>query len=258
MLNETIQNLIDRNALFVVNHSGGKDSQAMFIKLMEIVPEDQVLVIHADLPDVEWEGTEQHVRDTIGEVPLVVCRAIKTFMEMVDSRQMWPSPKYRQCTSDLKRGPIEKAIRHHLKQNPQFDGLVVNCMGLRSEESSQRAKAVEFKFNPRNSKAGREWYDWLPIHDMLIDEVWSTIQDAGQEPHWAYREGMSRLSCCFCIMASKDDLTLAALLNPEKYREYVEKELEIDQTFTMPVGGVRRFLPEVTGVTVDEAMQMAA
>jgi 3'-phosphoadenosine 5'-phosphosulfate sulfotransferase (PAPS reductase)/FAD synthetase len=242
-----IPGLIERGALFVINHSGGKDSQAMYLYLVNElrIPSEQVLVIHADLPGVDWEGTEQHIRTTIASYHnLEVVRAGKTFMEMVENRQMWPSPKYRQCTSDLKRGPIEKAIRHHIKNN-NLDGLVVNCMGLRAEESCMRAKATTFKFNKKNSKAGREWYDWLPIHHWDIDRVFQTIANWNQEPHWAYAKGMSRLSCRFCIMSSDKDLKTAAKLAPEAYQEICNMERKIDQTFMMPRNGVRKFLNEI-------------
>ena len=248
---DQINELIDRGALFVVNHSGGKDSQAMMIKIRELVPHDQIVVIHAELPEVEWEGTLEHAEMSAGDLPFLTCRATKTFFDMVESRQMFPSPQYRQCTSDLKRGPIERTIRHYLKDNPQYNGLVVNCMGLRAEESSARSKATLFKYNKRNSKAGREWYDWLPIHDMLIGEVFETIAAAGEEPHWAYAAGMSRLSCCFCIMSSKDDLITAAKLNPALYAKYVETEKRINHTMTMPrKDEAPRGLEAITGIKI--------
>lgn len=253
MKNKKIIELNNRGALFVVNHSGGKDSQAMLIKVREIVPADRILVVHATLPGVEWEGTEEHVYETSQGLDVITVQAGKTFLEMVERRGMWPSPQYRQCTSDLKRGPIEKGIRGYLKANPQFNGLVVNCMGLRAEESSSRAKAVTFKLNKRNSKAGREWYDWLPIHNMLIGDVFRTIADADQLPHWAYVAGMSRLSCCFCIMSSRQDLITAAKLNPGLYREYVALEKKIDHTFLMPrKGQAPQGLESITGITVTQ------
>lgn len=240
-----IQDLIKRNALFVVSHSGGKDSQAMMIKIRELVPHDQIMVIHADLSDVEFEGTKEHAQLSAGDFPFIVCKNNnKTFFDMVRHRKAFPSPKYRQCTSDLKRGPIEREIRRYLLANPQHNGLVVSCMGMRAQESSSRAKATAFKFNKRNSKAGREWYDWLPIHDMLIEEVFNTIKAAGEKPHWAYAAGMSRLSCCFCIMGSKEDLTTAAKLNPELYKKYVNLEREVNHTMSMQ----RISLEQITGV----------
>ena len=245
---DSIEGLIARGALFVVNHSGGKDSQAMFLKLRDMVPQDQLLVVHADLPGADWNGTWEHVVETVKPMVPIKTTATKTFMEMVERRGFWPSPKYRQCTSDLKRGPIEKTIRHYLKANPQFDGLVVNCIGIRADESANRAKLTTFKKSERNSKAGREWYEWLPIFDYSIDDVWTAILMAGQTAHWAYGEGMSRLSCMFCIMASKEDLTISARLNPKAYAEHVAMEKKIDQTFAMPVKGERKFLEEITGI----------
>jgi len=246
-----INSLIKRGALFVCNHSGGKDSQAMLIYLRKHVLPKQLLIIHAELPGVEWDGTEDKVREYAGDlIPVIVTRANKTFFEMVEHRQMYPSPKYRQCTSDLKRGPIEKVIRHYLKAHPEFGGLIVNCMGMRSQESTSRAKLNTFKLNKRNSKAGREWYDWLPIHDMLEHEVFASIKEAGEDPHWAYKAGMSRLSCCFCIMSSKNDLVTAAKLTPALYRKHVETEKRIDQSMMMPIKGVPTYLEDYTGVPV--------
>jgi len=247
-----IKSLIARGALFVVNHSGGKDSQAMQSQIAAVVPDSQILVLHAHLPGVEWAGTLDHIKATTTGYPLVVTEASKSFMDMVRHRQMFPSPQYRQCTSDLKRGPLEKAIRHYLKAHPEFNGLVVNCMGLRAEESPNRAKARVFRFNSRNSKAGREWYDWLPIQDWTTQEVFTQIWAAGQKPHWAYEQGMSRLSCCFCIMSSKADLVTAARLNPELYAEYVHLEREVNHTMLMPrKGEAPRYLDEIIGIPVE-------
>ena len=60
--------------------------------------------------EVEWPGIVGHINDTISHT-LNIVRAGKTFLGMVEKRWMWPSARYRQCTSDLKRGPIEKFIR---------------------------------------------------------------------------------------------------------------------------------------------------
>lgn len=240
-----IRDLIRQGALFVVNHSGGKDSQAMFLKLCGHVPARQLLVIHAHLPGVEWPGTLDHIRATVGETQTIVCQSVKTFFDMVERRGKWPSPAQRQCTSDLKRGPIEREIRRHLKAHPEFEGRIVNCMGLRADESPKRAKAHPFKRNERNSKARREWFDWLPIHDWSEADVFSAIADAGQQPHWAYAAGMTRLSCCFCIMASRADLTTAARLRPDLLAEYAALERRIDHTFVPPRQGRRLFLTEL-------------
>ena len=58
---EKIKELRDRGAIFVINHSGGKDSQVMTIRLLEIIPTNQVLIVHADLPGADWKGTWEHI-----------------------------------------------------------------------------------------------------------------------------------------------------------------------------------------------------
>lgn len=240
-----VMDLVQRGALFVLNDSGGKDSQAMKAYVRAIVPADQLLIVHAALGDVEWEGTLGHVHSTSAGLPVVLAHSATTFFDMVERRGMFPSPANRQCTSDLKRGPIEREIRRYLKANPRFGGLIVNCMGMRAEESTDRSKLTTFKRSERNSKAGRNWFEWLPIHSWTVDQVFGAIAKAGQHPHWAYAAGMSRLSCCFCIMASKEDLTTAARLNPDLYRRYVETERQLGFTLSMS----RRTLPEITGIS---------
>lgn len=248
-----ITRLADRGALFVINSSGGKDSQAMTIALAQRLPRDQLVIVHADLGAVEWEGCLDHIKATGFNLPVRVTRnPNKDFLSMVEQRGMFPSPTTRQCTSDLKRGPIEREVRHYLKANPRFGGLVVNCMGMRAEESSSRSKLTPFKKNERNSIAGREWHDWLPIHDWTIDQVWEAIAGAGQQPHPAYGLGMSRLSCRFCVMSSDRDLTIAAQNSPELYARYVALEKQIGHTMMMPRGGVARGLEEITGIPVQE------
>lgn len=241
---EQIDDLRDRGALFVVLSSGGKDSQAMFIEVARRVPRAQIVVVHAVLDEVEWEGSEQHIRDTIDGVPLVLAQPASTFFEMVDRQRRFPSPSNRQCTSDLKRTPNEREIRRYLKLHPEFGGLAVVCMGMRAQESSTRAKLATFKRSARGSKAGREWYEWLPIHGLSAAEVFASIAAAGQKPFWTYAAGMRRKSCCFCIMACDSDLRRAAELRPALYRRYVEKERELNFTLSMS----RRTLPQITGI----------
>lgn len=244
----SIDALVERGALFVINHSAGKDSQAMTAVLRRLVPASQLLAVHADLGEVEWSGNVAHIRATIGNFPLEICRnENKTFLEMVERRGMWPSPQHRQCTSDLKRGPIERTIRRYLEAHPEFGGLVVNCVGIRADESPARSRKVPFRLSEANSKAGREWYEWLPIFEMSKEDVFRAIAEAGQQPHWAYASGMTRLSCVFCIMASTADLCTAARLNPALYARYVALEKRIGHTMAMDGTG----LEERTGIKAE-------
>jgi 3'-phosphoadenosine 5'-phosphosulfate sulfotransferase (PAPS reductase)/FAD synthetase len=239
-----IRRLLEAGALFAVNNSGGKDSQAMLILLRAIIPAEQLLVVHAHLKGEEWEGVREHVEKMSAGLPLVIAEPVKTFAQMVERRGMFPSPQQRQCTSDLKRGPIDREIRRYLAAHPRFGGQVVNCMGMRAQESSARSKLASVKRSARNSVAGRDWWDWLPIQDLTVEQVFQVIADAGEKPHWAYGAGMSRLSCMFCIMASQHDLRTAAQLNPAAYAERVALENRIGHTINMAGLG----LEAVTGI----------
>lgn len=239
-----VREQVARGALFAVNHSGGKDSQAMLLRVLTIVPRDQIVLIHADLGDVEWEGAQEHIEATAGGLPLIVARAKSTWWDMVERRQKFPSPQQRQCTSDLKRGPIERELRRYLRANPRFRGQLVNCMGMRAAESPGRAKLTPWKRNAGNSRAGREWFDWLPIHAWSTARVFEEIAAAHQQPHPIYAKGMSRFSCRFCIMASEADLTTAARLAPAAYRVMCATERRLGFTLSPS----RKYLPEITGI----------
>ena len=103
----------------------------------------------------------------------------------------------------------QRELRRYLKAYPRYGGLVISAMGMRASESSARSKLPTWRRNVRNSKARREWFDWLPIHSLETADVFRIIRNAGQSPHWAYAAGMSRLSCSFCILASRSDLRRA-------------------------------------------------
>ena len=241
--------LINRGALIAISHSGGKDSQCMTILLSRIVPRDRLLVVHAPLGEVEWPGTIEHIQDTIPDgVPFILAPVAsgKSLLEHIEERGMFPSASVRWCTSNFKRTPIERELRRYLKAHPRFGNRIVSAMGMRASESPARSKRASWQMNVRNSKAGREWFDWLPIHGLETEDVFRIIRRAGQSPHWAYAAGMSRLSCSFCILASRADLGRAAELRPNLHRRYAELEKRIGHTLSP----TRIPLPELTGARV--------
>ena len=265
-ITKEIQSLIDQGAVFYISDSGGKDSQAMRILLTELLPADQVVLVHADLGEVEWHGCQEHIRNWATQ-ELIVVRGnwkdgtTKDLLNMVERRHEqrpdsppWPSTVMRYCTSDLKRDPIHKFIRQNMKARGAI--LAVNCIGLRAEESNARAHRPEFAENKRLTNLSRTVYEWLPIHGMKVAEVFQVIADANQVPFWAYKEN-DRLSCVFCIMGCAGDLQHGARQRPELAAKYIQ--LEIKTGWTMFNGKSltdrlnenpkeRNFTPECTGL----------
>lgn len=256
MIHESALSEIQQGALFVVNHSGGKDSQAMMIKLLEFVPKEQILVVHASLGFMEWPGAMELARDQAAAagVDFIVAKAKKSFLDMVLRRfqerpevPSFPSTKYRQCTSDLKRDPIKREVLRYAKANG-FD-RIINCMGLRAEESPNRAKQEVYKVTAIYRRVGRTWLSYLPIHDFSISEVFSTIHDDGQQPHWAYQDN-DRLSCITCIMASAVDLIHGARQNPKVYALMCL----VEQITGYALHASMRSLPDLTGIQPDYSL----
>lgn len=232
-------------AVFYVSHSGGKDSQAMYAYLCWTlkIPAEQIVVVHADLGEIEHAGVQDHIRENLVH-ELNVVRAQwkdgseKTLLGMVEKRfadrpesPSWPSSAARFCTSDLKRDPIAKFMRNDLKARGATVG--VNCMGLRAQESSARAKKPEWEVNKRESldSGARTIYNWNPLIDWTEEDVFRCILDAGQKPHPAYGEivdykatGNDRLSCVFCIMGSRNDIARGAEQRPDLLEVYAELE----------------------------------
>lgn len=226
-----IDQLIAQGALFVANHSGGKDSQANLIALLARVPAHQILVVHASLGAMEWPGALEKAQEhaLAHNIPFLVAKASKSLLDMVERRfesrpsvPSWPSASTRQCTSDLKRDPITKVVRAYANEHGY--SIVVNCLGIRAQESSSRAKREVFSLNMRNTTNTRSWYEWLPIHTLTVDEVFASIAASGQELHYAYGLGNERLSCVFCIMGSAGDCQNGAKHNPELFWQYVQME----------------------------------
>lgn len=223
------------DVVFYVSHSGGKDSQAMYAWLSKHIPHNQIVVVHADLGEVEWCGVQEHIRLNLFQHTLNVVRAQwsdgseKTLLGMVERRfekrpdaPCWPSSKQRYCTSDLKRDPVNKFIRNDMKARGAK--IAVNCTGLRAEESAARAKKIPWQINKRLTNTVRTVYDWMPLHDWTTRQVFEEIAEAGQEPFWPYAEGNDRLSCVFCIFGSSKDLRNGAKARPELLAKYVELE----------------------------------
>lgn len=230
----------------VINTSAGKDSQAMMDYVMGLAKQagvvDRVIAVHCDLGRCEWPGTkelaEEHCKH-YGISLQVVRREKGDLLVQVEQRGMWPDSANRYCTSDQKRDQVAKVhtalatqrITELAANGEKRQIRILNCMGLRAEESPARAKKPAFQNDKRLTNGKRQVDIWLPIHNWTTQQVWDVIKASGVPSHAAYSYGMPRLSCMFCIFASRDALMIAGSKNPELLAEYVKVEAEIGHTF---------------------------
>lgn len=211
----------------VISFSGGKDSSAMLAFLCEKYPHIKKHVVFAD---TGWEhpDAEEWCRKIVGmfDLPLhVVKNKRKTLLTMVQKRKMFPGMTKRQCTSDLKRDPVHSWIKNNVK-----DKLVVSCMGIRSEESTDRAKQKRLVRNKRVTNSRRTMWDWQPIKDWTKVEVLAYLELKGVPLHPVYQY-LDRFSCRVCIFMTEHNLQQVAKHDPEAIEIISVIEKEID--FTM-------------------------
>lgn len=241
-----IDALIAANAPVAIGVSGGKDSQAAALATIRhldaIGHSGPRVLIHSDLGSVEWDDSLsvcERLARHLGIELIVVRRAAGDMMDRWEARWAssvrryanletvtlvlpWSTPAMRFCTSELKTHIIRAELRR------RFKGVdFVNVTGVRRQESAARARQPVASPEPD----GKSW-NWRPISDWTVEQVFAFISDCGLNPHRAYGEfGLSRVSCRFCMMANLEDLT-AASAQPEAhpiYRRMVQ--LEIDSSF---------------------------
>lgn len=226
----------------VVNSSAGKDSQAMLDVVVEKAREagviDRVVVVHCDLGRVEWRGTRELAEEQARHYGLrfiVVSRPQGDLLTHIEQRGKWPSSTARYCTSDHKRGQVHRVLTQLTKESAagKRQVRILNCMGIRADESPARAKKVPYQRDAVASNGKRDVWTWFPIFDWTVAQVWARIGMSGVRHHRAYDLGMPRLSCCFCIFAPVPALQLAGKHNPELLEAYVGVERRIGHTFTV-------------------------
>lgn len=231
------------NLAFVVNQSGGKDSTRMLGFVHRRFPDS---VTYAVMADTGFEhqkpiSAAEFARERCAEFGLaltVVRNPRRTYLEMIEQRGMFPSAKFRQCTSDLKRGPIEKYIRSLPHR------VIVNCIGIRAEESTARSRFSPLELNRSLTTRARTVYNWLPIFDQTLDEVltWHWVNAIRLHPVYVpeyHRDGttggyLRRFSCRICIFST--DADLRAIHEHDREAFNVVSSLEAKLGFTMRAG----------------------
>lgn len=248
---------------FVVNHSGGKDSTRMLGFVRAKFRNCPTYVVMADTGFEHQRpiSAADFARQRCAEFGLnlaVVRNAKRTYLEMVERRGMFPSPRFRQCTSDLKRSPIEKFIRTLPHK------VIVNCIGIRAEESHSRSRLAPLASNASLTTRDRTVYNWLPIFDQSLADVlaWHWVNAIRLHPVYVpeyHKDGttggyLRRFSCRVCIFSSDADLR-AIYQNDRSAFEEISR-LESKLGFTMrPGASLVQIVSAQTSTPVEVASQ---
>ncbi|OAN53500.1 phosphoadenosine phosphosulfate reductase domain-containing protein [Sphingobium sp. TCM1] len=256
-IDDTILAAIRRNAWFLFNLSGGKDSTASAHGAIELLdalghPADRRIAIHADLGRAEWRSTPATVAAIAQRLglPLITVRRStgdmvarweqrfasgKRRYEALETYNLigpWSSASLRFCTSELKVQVIGPELARRFRGQE-----IVSVLGLRREESANRrgtpvSKADE-RFARTGNAAGTRMLVWHPAIDWTEAQVYAMHGHHGLPLHEAYASyGATRLSCAFCVLASLHDLgaSTGAPDNHDLYRHLVA--IEATSTFS--------------------------
>ncbi|WP_432001610.1 phosphoadenosine phosphosulfate reductase family protein [Streptomyces sioyaensis] len=221
----------------------------------------------------------------------VVSRTGLDLVDRIEERGMFPDASNRWCTSDFKRGPVRRLMTVLVREAEEAGHLgrvrILNVMGLRADESPARRRLRVFSHDgaltcpcrdcllrraalesaerrgvpcPKHKKPGhgasntlRHVDTWHPVHSWSTADVWAAIARSGLRPHPAYADGMPRLSCSFCVLASRPALVRAAQLRPELAAEYAAIEEKIGHRFKNDVS-----MKEIIAEAADASSEVTA
>ena len=130
------------------------------------------------------------------------------FLDMCMLKGRFPSSMARFCTQELKHKPIDDVVMKLL----QHDDAVMSWQGVRAQESRSRAKLQMWEIT---DPWPRLWI-YRPLLHWTHEEVFAMHRRHGIPWNPLYEQGMGRVGCMPCIMASKPELREIAKRFPEE------------------------------------------
>jgi len=255
---------------YVVAFSGGKDSTACFLHLLNLgIPKDKIELWHHAIDGKEgstlmdWPVTPDYCRQFAKnfEVKYYESWKVGGFEgEMLRNNTPTASKKFEDPSGNIiecgGEGPMGTRLKFpqispdlsvrwcsaYLKidvctcainHQKRFEGkrtLVIS--GERAEESKARAGYNIFEKDNchRDGRIHRIVHHWRPIQLWKEKEVWDIIEKYKVCPHPAYRLGWARLSCMSCIFGSKNQWASVRKIAPDHFNRIAAYETQFGVT----------------------------
>ena len=281
----------------VVAFSGGKDSLAALLRLLDLGVSPAAIELHHHLVDgrgpvlMDWPNTPAYGAALPPHAGLALFHSWREggFRQEMDRDGVPTAPirfeqpggglgvaggqgppgvrgrfpqvsadlSVRWCSPALKIDVLAAAIRGQAR----FEvGRTLVVTGERAEESPSRARYRPFEAH--RTDCGRRQVDhWRPVLDWTEAQVWDRIAAAMIRPHPAYSLGWSRLSCRCCIFGSPRQWATIRALYPAIFAEIAAHEATSGRTIQRAasvVASADRGVPYPAALAQPELAGMAA
>jgi 3'-phosphoadenosine 5'-phosphosulfate sulfotransferase (PAPS reductase)/FAD synthetase len=199
----------------VCSISGGKDSTCMALLLTEAgIQFDSIFIDTGWEHETTLEYIESYLPQYIGRVK-VLQNSKGGMSHIVRGKGYFPGKTFRYCTGELKIKPAKR----------YFDSLdidPVNAVGIRAEESKNRAKYPEWEYSP-----DFQCDVWRPIIRFSEQDVIDMLRRHNVRPNPLYLIGSQRVGCWPCVFASKRGIRLLADEDPDRIDLIEDLEIEL-------------------------------
>lgn len=252
----------------LVAFSGGKDSVAMVLHLLEIgIPKSRIVLHHHDVDGqgerlFDWECTDSYCRAFAKKMELPILFSYRkggisreiyrnnepkqdVYFQMEPDGEFHIAPSDKSAINTRLKFPAVSAslmtrwcsatvkievLRTAIAHNPNYLTGIYILTGERRQESANRATYEEIELHQTNAKK-RSAIAWRPIIDWTEQEVWNIMEKWKIQPHPAYMLGWHRCSCQCCIFNDPNVWATINKINPEKIERI--SQIENDINFTL-------------------------
>ena len=260
-----LTSMLNSNCPIVVSFSGGKDSIAMVLYLLDMGFSKDRIHLHHHLVDGkegnvwDWPCTDSYC------IAFAEAMGLKIFMSYrhggitreIHRKNEGLQPVFYQAEPDGPFIKLESNIGNSTRGKfpavsaslatrwcsavvkidvmsrmiPRLypTGDLIVCTGERRQESTNRAKYDNLEWHRCNSQK-RPTIQWRPVLEWTEEQVWAIMEKYRIQPHPCYELGWSRCSCMRCIFNGPDVWASIAEIEDIKTSNIARMETELGFT----------------------------